>query len=559
MQITYSGARRIVYTATKAVEKKLGALSDCAQFTGLFDGRSFSLRVGDFPASLRCGEWSVELTDECASVCGTSEAAILDALEHFFGLLPAFAEGTLSLPYRFECRKTYPVRSVTIDGEPIDAYTVFYIPESQTATAPISPLEHYPEDIYRCATAAEQAAEDLCHCLGQCCGAVLRPVPYREGMQLTRCIVVGAREARPYGEWRLFAKDGVIYAEGGDICGMESAVSALAALLTKKEVVALDASSLSESGRLPKREDYLANADAFVPCYAARFSLPADTLTIREKEAKLADPENGLFILAHRGEHTYYPENSLEADSSEVDLSKTKDGTFVLLHDETLTRTTDVQEKKGKNGLPDSDLISDWTLEQLRQLRLRDTYGSVTPFPVPTVEELFRACDGRIYLHLDKKFDYEADIFPMMRKCRTYRCTYLCNHLDLEKMRGLRDAFRDQGVRLPGILRIPIQSIPKSEASLNTAVEAAGEGAMSPAVVLANDYCRNLPQILALAGKYRKKLRIASWMMWGTDTLLYWREARRSGFGLLMTNFPMLLREDENSKTYNNHQEVDER
>ncbi len=552
MQIMYSGSRIAVFTAAKVVEKKIGAMTPNAQFIRLLDERAFTLRIGEDPASLRFGEWSVDVESGGASVQGKGAVAILDAMEHFCSLLPALAEETLSVPYHHECRKTFPVRSIRIDGVPVEEYAVVFIRDAFDPVESMREADNVPEDLLRTG-AAEQAANDLCRHLGRQSGAVLRCIPYRDGMPLSRCIVIGSHVPRPYGDWRLYSKDGAIYAEGGDICAMESAASKLAALLTEQEEVALDASTLNESGSLPKREDYLADPRAFIPCYAARFSLPEEELTIREKEKKLEDPETGLFILSHRGEHTYYPENSLEgslsawrcgADSSEVDLSRTKDGAFVLLHDETLRRTTDVEEKKGRNGLPDSVLIADWSLAQLRQLRLKDTYGKVTPFPIPTLEELFRACDGRIYLHLDKKFDYEADIFPMMRKLGTYRCLYLCNHLTLEQMPGLRDAFRDVGVRLPAILRIPQQNHVKTKAALKTAVSAADEGSISPAAVLYNDYYKNLPHTLALAVNYGRSLRLASWMMWSADTPLYWREARQNGFGLFMTNFPMLLHED---------------
>ena len=541
MQISYSGSRAVVCTASKAVEKAIGGLTTCPSALEVIRDPAFALRIGEDPKALSYGEWSVEINGSCANVCGNGDFAVLDALEHFIGLIPALAEKALALPYSHTCKKRYPVRSVRIDGVPIGEYTLVYLREPIAVRTPTYPLDHVPEDVYRTVSAAEQAAEDFCRDIGQKCGAVLNPVPYCDGMELSRCIVVGAQEDRPYGEWQLYAKDGVIYAVGGDICSLESAVSALAALLTRQDETNLDSAALHESDALPKREDYLADARAFVPCYAARFSLPEEALTLDKKEAKLADPANGLFILAHRGEHTYYPENSLEAslsawrcgaDSSEVDLTKTKDGTFVLLHDETLSRTTDADEKKGTGGLPDSLDPADWTLAQLRQLRLKDSYGKLTPFLIPTLEELFRACDGRIYLHLDKKFDYEADIFPLMRKNKTYRCLYLCNRLDLHTMPGLRDAFRDEGVRLPCILRIPQQ----------------GPKAMMRSMQEAADAAKFLTPHLELARQFRSDLRIASWMMWGTDTPLYWREALQSGFGLLMTNFPMLLADFEKNE-----------
>ncbi|WP_234018939.1 MULTISPECIES: glycerophosphodiester phosphodiesterase family protein [unclassified Streptomyces] len=58
-------------------------------------------------------------------------------------------------------------------------------------------------------------------------------------------------------------------------------------------------------------------------------------------------------IVAHRGASAYTPENTLEAvdkaddlgfDWVENDVQRTKDGALVILHDTTLTRTTNVEE-----------------------------------------------------------------------------------------------------------------------------------------------------------------------------------------------------------------------
>src|SRR4029453_1135590 len=59
------------------------------------------------------------------------------------------------------------------------------------------------------------------------------------------------------------------------------------------------------------------------------------------------------WIVGHRGASAYAPENTIPslllaaeqgATYVEYDLQPTKDGVLVLLHDETLERTTDVEE-----------------------------------------------------------------------------------------------------------------------------------------------------------------------------------------------------------------------
>ena len=68
---------------------------------------------------------------------------------------------------------------------------------------------------------------------------------------------------------------------------------------------------------------------------------------------------------------------------------------------------TDFDEKAGKNGLPKSNKIANWTLEQLRELRLREGQGGedaeVTDYLIPTLEECLIASKGRLFLLLDKQ------------------------------------------------------------------------------------------------------------------------------------------------------------
>jgi len=76
--------------------------------------------------------------------------------------------------------------------------------------------------------------------------------------------------------------------------------------------------------------------------------------------------EKNIFVAAHRGWRSRYPENTLEAfraalalgvDQIETDIRITKDGELVLIHDETVDRTT--------NG---SGRVSEMTFAELRAL-----------------------------------------------------------------------------------------------------------------------------------------------------------------------------------------------
>ena len=79
-------------------------------------------------------------------------------------------------------------------------------------------------------------------------------------------------------------------------------------------------------------------------------------------------------VVSHRGDWRNAPENSLQAiqncidmgvDMVEVDLKKTKDGHLIVMHDQTIDRTT-----TGK-GKPEN-----YTLEELRRFRLKNGLAS---------------------------------------------------------------------------------------------------------------------------------------------------------------------------------------
>lgn len=120
-------------------------------------------------------------------------------------------------------------------------------------------------------------------------------------------------------------------------------------------------------------------------------------------------------VVAHRGCWRAAPENSIAAievcaalgvDMVEIDIRETADGELVLMHDNTLDRTTSFE-----------GALSDYTLAELRGARLREGAGgeeaSVTPMPIATLAEALRAAGGRMLINLDIKetlYDRAFDI-----------------------------------------------------------------------------------------------------------------------------------------------------
>src|ERR1700722_5092608 len=128
----------------------------------------------------------------------------------------------------------------------------------------------------------------------------------------------------------------------------------------------------------------------------------------------------GIVVVAHRGCHNpalkhgfgYAPENSLLAlercvamgvDMMETDIQMTADGYLVMIHDDSVERTTDGH-----------GVISAMTLAEVRKLRLRQNLGGyaepLTDEHVPTLDEMLKAAKGRITLNLDVKAPIYAEV-----------------------------------------------------------------------------------------------------------------------------------------------------
>jgi hypothetical protein len=159
------------------------------------------------------------------------------------------------------------------------------------------------------------------------------------------------------------------------------------------------------------------NIESFVPVWADKFTPAAWMLDYEEKLYALTAPSGRMTADSHRGDVQNYPENSIPgilsaimmgADVIEIDIRLTKDNIMVLMHDASLKRTTDWSAKAGKNGLPASEQIEDWTYEQLRELRL--LYGGkATDCIIPTMYEAALLFAGRAQIHFDCKVSDQLD------------------------------------------------------------------------------------------------------------------------------------------------------
>lgn len=128
-------------------------------------------------------------------------------------------------------------------------------------------------------------------------------------------------------------------------------------------------------------------------------------------------PNQVAKISAHRGggDLKGYPENCIESFDYlakklpviiECDIDLTKDSVMVMMHDATLDRTTTGTGK-----------LIDRNYAELSQYRLEDNQGNVTPYKIPTLEEVLRWGKNKVTFTLDVKRNVSfAKVVDMIHK-----------------------------------------------------------------------------------------------------------------------------------------------
>jgi len=156
------------------------------------------------------------------------------------------------------------------------------------------------------------------------------------------------------------------------------------------------------------------DSSRFVPVWAPLYTAPEWMRDPYESLYALTHDVERIVSIAHRGDFVYYPEGSIEnllssifagADAIELDFRLTKDNIPVLMHDESLRRTTDYASKAGRQSLPSSEFVGDWTLEQLRELNLVRNDGAFTTYKIPTLYEALMLAEHGVQFTLDDKAD----------------------------------------------------------------------------------------------------------------------------------------------------------
>lgn len=240
---------------------------------------------------------------------------------------------------------------------------------------------------------------------------------------------------------------------------------------------------------------------------------------------KIAPTSRGLkpVIIAHRGNHEYFPENSMAAirsaaeigaDYVEIDLRTTRDQQLVLMHDPSVNRTTNGQ-----------GLIRKLTLNQLKSLRLTNSTDTIA-YAIPTFREVLAYCRGKIKIYLDFK---KADVMQTIREIEEEDMTgnivvYLNDPSEIKTWKSLAPT-------------IPIMlSLPEKSKSLKALIEFRKE---FPADILDGHWSNYNTDMI----QYCKEQNIPIWVdvQSPRENKAYWEPILLLGFDGLQTNHPEQL------------------
>jgi len=144
--------------------------------------------------------------------------------------------------------------------------------------------------------------------------------------------------------------------------------------------------------------------------------------------------QSDKIVIAHRGASGYLPEHTLEsytmayalgADFIETDLTLTKDGIFVCIHDIYLEYTTNARDVFPDRARKDRHwYVADFSLEEIKQLNVHERVRangkayfpsrfplSSSKFEVPTFKEMIELIQG-----LNESTGGHVGIYPEMKR-----------------------------------------------------------------------------------------------------------------------------------------------
>ncbi len=228
----------------------------------------------------------------------------------------------------------------------------------------------------------------------------------------------------------------------------------------------------------------------------------------------------GLLNIAHRGASGTCPENTLRAFMTaaetgaamcELDVQVARDGALVVIHDETVDRTTDGHGR-----------VAEMTLQELKLLDAGVRFGArFAGERIPTLEEVFDTLGDRCGLNLElKDGGADAPVSRMVRARRAYETT-IVSSFDWDTLGRVR--------AIDPSIRIGVLSDQRADTMI-AAARALGAWAVNPRY----DLCT--AELVIEARRHGLKV-----LAWTVDEPALMRRMIANGVDGIMTNYPARL------------------
>jgi glycerophosphoryl diester phosphodiesterase len=230
----------------------------------------------------------------------------------------------------------------------------------------------------------------------------------------------------------------------------------------------------------------------------------------------------GTLNIAHRGASGTFPENTLSAfraaiaagaDMCELDAQRTRDGAIVVIHDDTVNRTT------GGRGR-----VADMTLDELRRLDAAAKFkGAIRGERIPALDEVFETARGKMGINVElKAVGIEHDVSRIMRAHDALGGS-MVSSFDWNSLRRMREI--DPEVRV-GVLA------ERGATKMIDAAVAMGAFAVNPR--------HDLVGAELCGTAHARGLQVLVWTVDDPDLM---RKLIAGGVDGIMTNYPDRLRE----------------
>ena len=346
-------------------------------------------------SEMRSVDYCVRVAGDKIVICGHSDKTTLLAAERFLALL---RDGGVTRETNL-VERDMTSALLTLNGSDISRYRIVYQNSRQSAT--VKKIVEYIADIH---------------------GAELETVTSKSEPAELELVFGNCGRGEPdfpdpgADDYACFSSGGRLFFLGGSPEAQLAAFKRFLRLYTHENVpINLEEGKLFGQ-RTPSRDEYIKDPSLFPMRWEGEWDPPLEMLDYQLKiDTLMQKDKNRIFTVSHRGDFLHYPENSIESmisvwkmggDCVEIDLQFTRDGKAIVMHDATLTRMTNCADYIGKAGYPDTANISDWTLEQLKVLFLKEGQGgssaALSSYRIPTLEEALTVSKGRFFLILDK-------------------------------------------------------------------------------------------------------------------------------------------------------------